>query len=72
MIEKRKVMAIYEAMIINIGIMTVTSRPTPACIYYPYSTHRPLSNMHLVCRGINTSDVLVKGFSRGAITTRLA
>ena len=25
----------------------VTSRPTPACIYYYYSTHRPLSSMHL-------------------------
>ena len=24
-----------------------TSRPTPACIYYYYSTHRPLSSMHL-------------------------
>ena len=23
------------------------SRPTPACIYYSYSTHRPLSSMHL-------------------------
>ena len=25
-----------------------TSRPTPAYIYYYYSTHRPLSSMHLV------------------------
>ena len=25
----------------------VTSRPTPACIYYYYSTHRLLSSMHL-------------------------
>ena len=24
-----------------------TSRPTPACIYYYYSTHRLLSSMHL-------------------------
>ena len=24
-----------------------TSRPTPACIYYYYSTHQPLSSMHL-------------------------
>ena len=24
-----------------------SSRPTPACIYYYYSTHRPLSSMHL-------------------------
>ena len=30
-----------------IGITSVTSRPTPACIYYYYSTHRPLSSMHL-------------------------
>ena len=31
----------------NIGIMSKTSRLTPACIYYYYSTHRPLSSMHL-------------------------
>ena len=30
-----------------IGITSETSRPTPACIYYYYSTHRPLSSMHL-------------------------
>ena len=31
-----------------ICITSKTSRPTPACIYYYYSTHRPLSSMHLV------------------------
>ena len=31
-----------------IGITSKISRPTPACIYYYYSTHRPLSSMHLV------------------------
>ena len=30
-----------------IGITSETSRPTPACIYYYYSTHQPLSSMHL-------------------------
>ena len=30
-----------------IGITSATSRPTPACIYYYYSTHRPISSMHL-------------------------
>ena len=34
-------------MIMYIGITSETSRPTPACIYYYYSTHRPLSSMHL-------------------------
>ena len=29
-----------------IGITSETSRPIPACIYYYYSTHRPLSSMH--------------------------
>ena len=48
LIEKCKVMTISKAMIMNIGITSVTSRPTPACIYYYYSTHRPLSIMHLV------------------------
>ena len=37
----------YLGMIMYIGITSVTSRPTPACIYYYYSTHRPLSSMHL-------------------------
>mgnify|MGYP005841930939 CR=1 FL=1 len=47
LIEKRKVMMISKAMIMNIGITSATSRPTPACIYYYYPTHRPLSSMHL-------------------------
>ena len=33
--------------IMYIGITSETSRPTPTCIYYYYSTHRPLSSMHL-------------------------
>ena len=41
LIEKRKVMTISKAMIMNIGIGSVSSRPTRACIYYYYSTHRP-------------------------------
>ena len=41
LVEKRKVMTISNAMIMNIGIMSVSSRPTPACIYYYYSTYRP-------------------------------
>ena len=57
-----------------IGITSETSRPTPACIYYYYSTHRPLSSMHLeysvhkersnalskmtCCRGINSSNMM--------------
>ena len=41
------VMRISKAMIMHIGITSETSRPTPACIYYYYSTHRPLSSMHL-------------------------
>jgi hypothetical protein len=45
--EKRKVMTISKAMIMHIGITSVSSRPTPACIYYYYSTHRTLSSMHL-------------------------
>ena len=36
-----------SSMIMYIGIMSETSRPTPACIYYYYSTQRPLSSMHL-------------------------
>ena len=47
LIEKRIIMMTSKAMIMNIGIMSVSSRPTPASIYYYYSTHRPLSNMHL-------------------------
>ena len=47
LIEKRKVMTISKAMIMHIGMMSVSTRPTPACIYYYYSTHQPLSSMHL-------------------------
>ena len=47
LIEEHKVMMISKAMIMNIGITSVSSRPTPACIYYYYSTHRPLCSMHL-------------------------
>ena len=47
LIEMRKVMTISKAMIMNIGITSVSSRSTPACIYYYCSTHRPLSSMHL-------------------------
>ena len=47
LIEKGKVMTIFKAMVMHIGITSVSSRPTPACIYYYYSTHRPLSSMHL-------------------------
>ena len=46
-IEKRIVMTIHGNGL-HIGITSVTSRPTPAYIYYYYSTHRPLSSMHLV------------------------
>ena len=48
LIEKRIVMMISKAMIINIGITSMTSKPTPACIYYYYSTHQSLSSMHAV------------------------
>ena len=48
LIEKRKVMTMSKAMIMNIGITSMTSGPTPAYIYYYYSTHRPLCSMHLV------------------------
>ena len=41
LIEKRIVMTISKAMIMNIGIMSVSSRPTPECIYYYYSTDQP-------------------------------
>ena len=37
----------YLGMIMYIGITSVTSRPKRFCIYYYYSTHRPLSSMHL-------------------------
>ena len=46
LIEKRIIMRL-SSMIMYIGIMSMTSSPTPACIYYYYSTHRPLSSMHL-------------------------
>ena len=48
LIEKRKVMTISKAMIMNIGITSMTTRPTPSYTYYYYCTHRPLYNMHLV------------------------
>ena len=48
LIEERKVMTISKAMFMNIGNTYVRSRLTPACIYYYYYTHQPLSNMHLV------------------------
>ena len=47
LIEKCIVMRLSKVMIMNIDITSVISRPTPACIYYYYSTHRPLSSMHL-------------------------
>ena len=47
LIEERIVMMVSKAMIMNIGITSVSSRLTPACIYYYYSTHRLLSSMHL-------------------------
>ena len=46
-IEKRIIMMTSKAMMMNIGITSVLTRSTPACIYYYYSTHRPLSSMHL-------------------------
>ena len=48
LIEKRIVMTISKAMIMYIGITSETSRNTPACVYYYYSTHRLISSMHLV------------------------
>ena len=39
LIEKSKVMTISKAMIMNIGITSVTSRPTPTYMYYYYSAH---------------------------------
>ena len=47
LIEKNIIMMTSKAVIMNIGIMFLSSRPIPACIYYYYSTHRPLSSMHL-------------------------
>jgi len=47
LVEKRIVMMISKEMIINIGITSMSSRPKRFCIYYYYSTHRPLSSMHL-------------------------
>ena len=46
LIEKSIVMRLL-GMIMYIGITSVTSRPKQFCIYYYYSTHRPLSSMHL-------------------------
>ena len=39
LIKKRVVMTISKAMIMNIGIMFMTSRLTLVYIYYYYSTH---------------------------------
>ena len=39
LIEKHIVMTISKVMIMYIGIMSDTSRLTPASIYYYYSTH---------------------------------
>ena len=47
LIEERIIMTTSKAMIMNIGITSVSSRPKRFCIYYYYSTHRPLSSMHL-------------------------
>ena len=47
LIENYKVMTISRAMIMNIGIMSVISRPKRFCIHYYYPTHRLLSSMHL-------------------------
>ena len=63
MIEKPKVMTVSKTMIMNIGIMSMSSRPKWFCIYYYYSIHRPvheeqsntLSKMTW-CRGINSSN----------------
>ena len=41
LIEKRIVMMISKAMIMNIGITSVSNRPKWFCIYYYYSTHQP-------------------------------
>ena len=40
LIEKRKVMTISKAMIMNIGITSMSSRPKQFYIYYYYSTYR--------------------------------
>ena len=47
LIEKCIVMMISKAIVMNIGIMSVSSRPTLAYIYYYDSAHQPLSSMHL-------------------------
>ena len=47
LIELSIVMTISKAMIMNIGITSISSRLKRFCIYYYYSTHRPLSSMHL-------------------------
>ena len=61
-----------------IGITSATSRPTPACIYYYYSTHRPLSSMDLeykphlvILDGNNTIRALLPLLSLGKDTARL-
>ena len=47
LIEKRIFMMTSKAMIMYIGVTSEKGRPIPSCLYYYYSTHRPLSNMHL-------------------------
>ena len=47
LIEKCIFMKIYKAIIMNVGITSVSSRSKRFYIYYYYSTHRPLSSMHL-------------------------
>ena len=41
LIEERIIMKTSKAMIMNIGITSVSSRPKRFFIYYYYSTHRP-------------------------------
>ena len=47
LIKKCINMKTSQAMIVDIGITSVSSRTKRFCIYYYYSTHRPLSNMNL-------------------------
>ena len=39
LIENRIITKTSKEMIMNIGITSVSSRLTPSCIYYYYSTH---------------------------------
>ena len=47
LIEEKIIMTISKSMIMYIGITSKTSRSRRFCIYYYYTTHRPLSSMHL-------------------------